>query len=51
MSDKELTGNPVTDMLLPILKGYKEEKEKEGYVATVEMLIEELEGQYESKRS
>ena len=51
MSDKELTGNPVTDMLLPILKGYKEEKEKEGYVATVEMLIEDLEGQYESKRS
>jgi hypothetical protein len=47
MSDKELTGNPVTDMLLPILKGYKEEKEKEGYIATVEMLIEELEGQYE----
>lgn len=45
--NKELTGNPVNDMLLPILKGYKEEKEKEGYIATVEMLIEELEGQYE----
>lgn len=45
--NKELTGNPVQDLLLPLLKDYKEEKEKEGYVATVEMLIEDLEGQYE----
>lgn len=31
------------EMLVPILKKYKEDKENEGYVPTLELLIEELE--------
>lgn len=35
--------NKLKEMLAQVLRDYKENKEKEGFIPTVEMLIEELE--------
>lgn len=35
--------NLIKELLVPVLKKYKEDKEKEGFIPTLEMLIEDLE--------
>lgn len=35
--------NNIKELLLPLLKKYKQDKEMEGYLPTVELLIEDLE--------
>lgn len=47
ITNQETTANmhnkKLQEMMVQLLKDYKETKEKEGYIPTLEMLIEELE--------